>query len=324
MDRASNIGEMGGPTGTEAGQNAPFRRLLVALDGSDASSAILPDAVGLATLSGAELVLATVLPPPAPGPASAEPAALEGAAASLRHQVDVARESCPRVSSALLRGDPADQLIAYAAGNGVDLIAMATRARWDEAGLPAESVADAVARGAPVPLLLRRVPLRRGGRWRRSRPPARRRPAGRLQARRAGAPARGPARGRERRKLAPGAGDRRPGRLRGVWLRRPRPRDGRAARRPRVPRLGPGPVSRAGRARRGDGAPGPAVGDHHVGGARPRRGPRRHGHPRPLGRPVASGWAAWRSRCSRPASRRSSSCPVPAPRRATGARPGPR
>lgn len=76
--------------------------------------------------------------------------------------MDAARESYHRVSSALLRGDPVGQLVAYAAGNGVDLIAMATRARWDDPGVSSESVADAVARLAPVPVLLRRVPLRAG------------------------------------------------------------------------------------------------------------------------------------------------------------------
>lgn len=61
-------------------------------------------------------------------------------------------------SAVVLRGDAAEQLVAYVAGNAVDLIAMATRGDWGRDLGWHGSVTDALARAAPVPVLRRLAP----------------------------------------------------------------------------------------------------------------------------------------------------------------------
>lgn len=142
----------------------PFRRLLVALDGSASAAAVLPDAIGLAKISGAEIVLTSVLPTdPAPRrPGVPATATAEELRAYLQRQVEAVRAQHARVSSVLLRGEPAQQLIAHAIGNAVDVIVAATRARPDDGDAREGGVTATLARAAPVPLLLRRVPAPEG------------------------------------------------------------------------------------------------------------------------------------------------------------------
>ena len=96
---------------------------------------------------------------PGDGGRPADPQTL---AAYLHEQAEVVRQQHARVATALLRGQPVRQLIAYIVGNEVDAVVLATRARWggDDPGYG--GVTAALARGAPVPLLLRRVPAPEG------------------------------------------------------------------------------------------------------------------------------------------------------------------
>jgi nucleotide-binding universal stress UspA family protein len=59
-----------------------------------------------------------------------------------------------RVSTAIVRGRPADEILEYARKNGVDLIVMSTHGRSGLARWALGSVADRVLRQAAVPVLV--------------------------------------------------------------------------------------------------------------------------------------------------------------------------
>lgn len=157
---------------TDAPSNAPmgaatriggmplYRRLLVALDGSARAEAALPDAVSFARRFGTEVVLASVFP--AGGSGWLRDAtyfvSAEAARRYLDEHADALRTQGLAASALVLRGAAAEQLAAYAAGNDVDLIAMATRGDWGRDLGWHGSVTDALVRAAPVPVLLRLAP----------------------------------------------------------------------------------------------------------------------------------------------------------------------
>ena len=151
-DQAAGARFGGRPAGPAA-----IRRILVPLDGNELSAAVLPDALALTGLSGAELVLATVLPLAGEGGAADR----QAADAYLRRHLDAVRGRPVEASAVLLHGDPVEQLLGYALGNDVDAIAMATRALRHGGG-PGGSVTDALVCASPVPVLLRRVPAAAG------------------------------------------------------------------------------------------------------------------------------------------------------------------
>jgi nucleotide-binding universal stress UspA family protein len=64
------------------------------------------------------------------------------------------REAGLKVRTELLEGDPADEILEYAANNPVDLIAMATHGRSGISRWAYGSVASKVLRGIATPLLL--------------------------------------------------------------------------------------------------------------------------------------------------------------------------
>jgi nucleotide-binding universal stress UspA family protein len=138
-----------------------YRRILVPLDGSRLAEQALPHAAVHAEQFGAEIVLLMVLGPlPEPSMAgrravrSAEEASarlaqnyLEGIAAGLRQQ------NIP-VEAQTVEGKPYLQIIRYAEEKAFDLIVMSTRGHSGLTRWLLGSVADRVARGATVPLLL--------------------------------------------------------------------------------------------------------------------------------------------------------------------------
>jgi nucleotide-binding universal stress UspA family protein len=138
-----------------------YKRILVPLDGSQLAEQALPHAVIHAKQFGAEVVLLKVLGPlPEPSMSSprvirnAEAASaqlaleyLEGLAAGLREEGIPAR-------AATVEGKPYVEIIRFAEENDIDLIAMSTRGHSGLSRWLLGSVADRVARGATVPLLL--------------------------------------------------------------------------------------------------------------------------------------------------------------------------
>ena len=141
-----------------------YKRILVPLDGSKLAEQALPHAAIHAAQFGAEIMLLKVLGPlPEPSMAgrgvvrSAEAASaelaqgyLEGVAAGLRDQGLLAQ-------TATVEGKPYMEIIRFAEEHGIDLIVMSTRGHSGLSRWLLGSVADRVARGATVPLLLVQV-----------------------------------------------------------------------------------------------------------------------------------------------------------------------
>jgi nucleotide-binding universal stress UspA family protein len=148
-----------------------YQQLLVPLDGSELSEAVLPHVEGLALRLAARVHLvrvanlpATVVMGPMDGPVP--PGVLEDA---LQAEIDEARQYLTGVAGRLqgrglqvtwevLEGNPAQAIIAAARQHGCDLIAMATHGRSGLPRLVLGSVADRVLREAHLPVLLVRPP----------------------------------------------------------------------------------------------------------------------------------------------------------------------
>lgn len=138
-----------------------YKRILVPLDGSKLAEQALPHAAIHGERFGAEIVLLKVLGPlPEPSMAgrgvvrSAEAASaqlaqdyLEGVAAGLG-------EKGISVQVATVEGKPYHEIIRFAEDNQIDLIIMSTRGHSGLSRWLLGSVADRVARGATIPLML--------------------------------------------------------------------------------------------------------------------------------------------------------------------------
>lgn len=143
-----------------------YGRVVVAVDGSETAEAVLPAVESLAGALGAELVLLRVVPPIS----AVEAMAAAGVVApevffmraleAKRYLTDLAARAGGRglrVRTALRHGSPAPEIVAAAIGEQADLIAMATHGRRGFERLVLGSVAEAVLRTAPMPVLLVRV-----------------------------------------------------------------------------------------------------------------------------------------------------------------------
>lgn len=135
------------------------RTILVPIDFSSASITVLPHAEALAKQSGARLVLVHVEEPPMawgggelssgiPVPDAA------GIAASLE-EVKPADPSIP-VTRRLAMGDPAGEICRIASEERAELIVLGTHGRTGVFRLLMGSVAEAVLRRAPCPVLVYR------------------------------------------------------------------------------------------------------------------------------------------------------------------------
>ena len=138
------------------------RRILIPLDGSPFGEQIIPLAVAVGGLAGAEYRLLRVVPPVITSSggglggrtvADQLRAEASGYLAGLTHRVPAFRTAGIQVA---VDWPPAGAILADAEANGVDLIALETRGRSGLAKLLLGSVADKVVRGATVPVLLRR------------------------------------------------------------------------------------------------------------------------------------------------------------------------
>ena len=136
-------------------------KILFPTDYSDASLAAVPHATALARERGATLMIVHV----------AEPIGALAAAGGFSGAVDphpeYDAEQLEKVEPAdtqvtcerrLLRGRPADEIVQLAVDENVDLIVMATHGRTGLGHLLMGSVAEAVVRAAPCPVLTVRRP----------------------------------------------------------------------------------------------------------------------------------------------------------------------
>jgi nucleotide-binding universal stress UspA family protein len=152
-----------------------YRRILVALDGSAEAERVLPhvealagkfecDVLLLRAVTPPERILATAMDPSASGGfvdpeplLEAEEAEQEDAEAYLKSMASRLGGQGLKVSVEAPEADAADVIVARARDQGVDLIAMTTHGRTGLRHLLFGSVAEAVLRHAPCPVLLVRV-----------------------------------------------------------------------------------------------------------------------------------------------------------------------
>jgi nucleotide-binding universal stress UspA family protein len=143
-----------------------YERVLVPLDGSEIAEAILPFAEKLAGPVDAEAMLVRVVEPLSAGEAFAAAGVvapdtlflrqLEAKTYLARVERRLANKGI-RVRTDLRSGMAAAEIVAAATSWGADLIAMATHGRGGLGRLLFGSVAEAVLRAAPMPVLMIRT-----------------------------------------------------------------------------------------------------------------------------------------------------------------------
>jgi nucleotide-binding universal stress UspA family protein len=136
-----------------------YRNILVAVDGSKESKLALADAIDLALESNAKLTLVHVSNPP-PGVArSTAVGALAAAELPAYHDMLLrqAVESVPKelpVTTLLLSGSPAHEIVKAARQYDHDLIVIGSRGRGRATAALLGSVSHGVLHEAPVPVLV--------------------------------------------------------------------------------------------------------------------------------------------------------------------------
>ncbi len=147
-------------------QEAEFKRILVALDGSSRAEKSLKLATQIAKVTGATLILLQAVEPPVPYSSPYLPHAMqdtqaaleEGRKASVKYLDEVKdgleRQGIDVETETLLGVRPAPAILRYAEEHAVDLIAVATHGRGGLPRLVLGSVADKVLRAATVPVLV--------------------------------------------------------------------------------------------------------------------------------------------------------------------------
>ncbi len=136
-----------------------FRRMLIALDGSERAEAVIEPALALCPPPTAELALLRVVTPEAN-------AAAQGRSAAAIYLDEVAdrleRRGC-RVSTTVVVSDsPAQAILDQARPEATDCVAIATRGAVGVKRLVLGSVTDKVVRGSDVPVLALHPPLGEG------------------------------------------------------------------------------------------------------------------------------------------------------------------
>jgi len=160
-----------------------YTRVLVPLDGSELAEAILPFAEQVAGPLDAEVVLLRVVEPILPAEAIASAGVVTPDSLALR-ELDGKRylsqverrlsKKALRVRTRVTLGPPAEAILATARTTGADLIAMATHGRSGLGRVLFGSVAEAVLRASPVPVLLIRMTTKTDERTGRGAPPGQR------------------------------------------------------------------------------------------------------------------------------------------------------
>lgn len=150
------------PRSEEAPAPAPPRSIVVPLDGSSRSAAVLPAVADLARAAGAKISFVTVV-----SPTGREELPVETAAHTLFSRQKALQEGGLNVEIAVLFGDPVDEILRFAGARNADLLAVATHGRSGLARWRYGSVTEALLRKSEVPLLVvrsiaqvRRGPLR--------------------------------------------------------------------------------------------------------------------------------------------------------------------
>jgi nucleotide-binding universal stress UspA family protein len=137
-----------------------YRHVLVAFDGSPDSELALEHAVGLSQAFRSRLALVAVVPPPpafawqAPGGVRAAHDAQEDELdKGLREAADAIPDDLP-VTTRLLDGDPAREILHAAREGEHDLIVMGSRGRGRVTAALLGSVSQRVMHESPVPVMI--------------------------------------------------------------------------------------------------------------------------------------------------------------------------
>lgn len=135
-----------------------FRKILVPLDGSKVSETALTIAEQIATKIGAEVFLVHVLDPSQQAFAHMHQTYLEGVTEEVKlrasEEAKKTRLNPIKITSLLLKGDPASELIDFKKKNDVDLIIMSARSRAGTRRWAMGSVSEQVYRHTMCPCIL--------------------------------------------------------------------------------------------------------------------------------------------------------------------------
>jgi nucleotide-binding universal stress UspA family protein len=138
-----------------------MEKILIAVDGSDASNCALRRGLELAEGEGADVTIAYVAPA-----TDILPVSLFGATAAVAHDLtdydrevladaaDVAHDYSVPAATKLLVGDPADEIVAYADSLAADLIVIGSRGLGTVGRMILGSVSRAVLRETRRPVLV--------------------------------------------------------------------------------------------------------------------------------------------------------------------------
>jgi len=135
-----------------------WKRIVVALDGSERSESILPDAVTLARKLGAAVEVVRVAAPVIAGGAGETAIVLppEDPMPYLKGIVKRLEADGVKAGAVALEGRASEALLGHLNGSGGALLCMATHGRSGLARILLGSVAEEVVRKTPCPVLLRR------------------------------------------------------------------------------------------------------------------------------------------------------------------------
>ncbi len=148
-----------GPSMTARAGSAPFKELLVCLDGSHAGASIMPTAVRCAGTLGLSVWLVGVVDPEWEAESEREAGHDVSVSGPLERVALELRASHIEVNWETLHGpDAAEAIVNFARNRSAPLIAMTTHGRTGLARVLAGSVAMAVVRDAPCPVLVTRSP----------------------------------------------------------------------------------------------------------------------------------------------------------------------
>lgn len=128
-----------------------YKRVLVAVDGSETAEAILPFILRIAGPLDLDIHLLRVNPPAPQEVLDAAQMVSEVYLAQLAREIET---TGLRVKTAVREGIPVDEILATAREEAVDLIAMTTHGRTGPSRLLFGSVAEGVLREAGVPVIV--------------------------------------------------------------------------------------------------------------------------------------------------------------------------
>lgn len=137
-----------------------YEKILVPLDGSNASEIVMPYAEDMAGRIGSEIILASVSELPRTDTDHLFRSYLEKMAVAAKNRIkSLGAKTAPRINTEVLVGQPAQEIIRYADEHDISLIAMASRGSSGNEPWILGNVAAKILRVTEKPVLLIRAPV---------------------------------------------------------------------------------------------------------------------------------------------------------------------